>query len=496
METPEGSGRRAGRFRESVGAFRTGLRRHRGMLASGLGGCLCVGLWWVLSMQVSPSGHAQDPPPAEPAEGDPLFAQADALRQRGDYAAAAVQYAEIAAHLGDSSRKQKACLLAGVCLAAAGSYREAVASYDQVLAVGARLLKSEFVNPRGLDEETPKGRLTGKQRVSVSDWVERALYYKALACQPLGDAAAGLRAIQQLRGQFPNSRYIPRLIPVQVAFEGRPPGEASILVQRETDAARIAGDAHAALRKNQHEAALPLLDQVIAQYPETAAALRARGDKARILWGCHAYDEARALFAEILDLTQAAPDGELARTAQYRIAWLDGGRLLRRLINQRRAGQAVPDEQWERARELFRVVTEKAQDPGERAQGHVNIIESYCWQGRLEQVAEAAKYFFRNYCGKKAQMFKRQVAWAHVYAADAAHKLGRYDEALAHLRGVLQAHEGEPDTWLGPNMLCTLYWRLWRAARQAGAEEEAAQAAGTVLSRWPDSPHAAFIRDN
>jgi len=493
-----------------IARLRRGLLRHPRMLAGGLAVwlCLCLGVWWFIAVHAtSATGQSPDATgepavgespttPAEPVADDPAFGQADALRRQGDYAAAAVRYAEVAAGLADCSRKQKAWMLAGFCFAAAGSQQDAIASYDNVLAVASRILKPEFVNPRGLDEETPKGRLSGKRLLTVRDWMERALYNKALACQQVGDAAMGLQTIQRLRAEFPNSRYITRLAPAQAAFEGRPPEHAPIMVQRETEAARIADEAHAAFWKNKHDAALPLLDYVVTQYPETAAALRARGDKARILWGRGQFDEARALFAEILNLTQAAPDSELARTAQYRIAWLDSGRLLTELINQRRGGQPVPDEQWERARELFRVVTEKAQDPGERAQGHVNIIESYCWQGRPEQTAEAAKYFFRNYggAGKKAQKFKRQVAWAHVYAADAAHKLGRYEEALAHLRRVLQAHEGEADTWLGPNMLRTLHWRVWYTADAAGATTEAAEAAQTVLSRWPDSSHAAVIR--
>jgi tetratricopeptide (TPR) repeat protein len=430
-------------------------------------------------------------------DDDPAFAQAGALRQQGNYAAAAAQYAELAARLPDSGQAQKASMLAGFCFAAAGSHADAIVSYDKALAVGLRLIKPEFVNPRGLDEETPKGRLTGKRLRTVRDWMENALYNKALACQQVGDPAMGLRTIQQLRAEFPNSRYITRLVPAQAAFERRPPEDAPILVQREMEAAQTGDQAHAAFCDSKHDDALPLLDYVITHYPETAAALRARGDKARILWGRGKYDEARAAFAQILDLTQAAPDSELARTAQYRIAWLDAGRMLTGLIDQRKNAQTVSDDQWERARDMFRVVTEKAQDPGERAQGHVNIIESYCWQGRPEQTAEAAKYFFRNYgggSGKKAQKFKRQLAWAHVFAGDAAHKLGRYDEALAHFRLVLQAHQGEPENWRGEGTLCTLYWRIWYTGRKAGATAEAEEAAKVLLSQYAQSKHADFVR--
>jgi tetratricopeptide (TPR) repeat protein len=133
---------------------------------------------------------------------------------------------------------------------------------------------------------------------------------------------------------------------------------------------------------------------------------------------------------------------------------------------------STPDCRRGRTARVWHQSVRNAADAADRADAELVEIESLCWQGKPAQTLAAAEAFIAAHAGDApSPRSKRANAWASIYAGDALHKLGRYQEALVYFRSVLDAHAGEPETWLGKNMLPTLYWRIWYTSRKAGASK-------------------------
>ena len=404
-----------------------------------------------------------------------LWQEAEQLKASGQYEAAASRYEEILTQSPRWKERQKAAILAGICLENVGNRADAIELYDTAVALA--------------DEQMARG-----YKGPVMHWPQVALFCKSLACEQIGDIDGASRAIRRLRMEFPKSRYAMRAAAVKARLEGCNPDS---VLAREKEALQISEQLSPLVKQHHDEAALTLADQILTRYPDTAAVIPALRTRALILWRNSRYDESRAAYSEILRrVAPVAPHSQLIRTAEYRLAWLDSCRLLKELIQRRRSGKAVPSQRWQEVRALCAEVIEKDPDPRERTQARAMIIESFVWQGHFEQAVAEADQFLAEYAGKrKLSRFKRQIAWVHLFAGYALQKQGHHEPALGHFRFIINLAESDVEVAAEELLLSHAYFRVWCSLRSTGAQEsEIAKAASDLISRFPQSSLAAYVR--
>jgi len=404
------------------------------------------GMHWVVILALLASRGVSPPAAvrAETAEATAgqtasLLSEAQARMNAGDYAAAAQLYQQALAGLPASVEAQQAALKAGMCMDAMQQPAQAIEMYDRVVATSRDVLKTS-------------GPRTPRNLAVVQDPIERALYRKALACQQIGDSACGLQAIRHLRAVGPTSVFITRLVPLQLAFEERPASLAETLIQQEQQATALWEQARQASRSAVPEQALPVLDRMLTEYPGTAVALRAKAQKARILWSKRRWDEAKQLYQEIINqVGDVGSESDYAYTARFRLALSEPQARIKELERQVRSGAVVSASQWEQVRDACTVIMQKDFGPSEIDDAHVIVMEAYAWEGRYEELAAATAEFFQK-CpavGGCPQRLPLQEAWAHFFAGYAMESLSRYEEAAAHYRGVLQVADRSANALLG-----------------------------------------------
>lgn len=386
--------------------------------------------------------------PAESAAAAPtsdlamLQSTAESLMEKGDYASAVPVLQEALAQAAATNKIQQVAYKAAICFEALQQPVDARAMYDRAIQAGFQMLARQYYKKEG-----QAGKAAGGKPDSVQDRIEVSLYRVAALCQGTGDTAGGLTAIRRLRAIAPNSRYIPRTIPLQLAFEGRPAELADALVREEEQAASLCSQAHELFWSKQHDAALPLLERVLSDYPDTAASLRARVDKARILWARKQYQDAKDIYQTIYhQIGRVAPEADYARLAAHRVARVNTVNLVKLLQRQARSGQSIPGSQWQQIRDGCRTIMENNPDPIERAEANVMLIESLSWEGRHEEVVAEVSAFFRDYRGSRESKGRlpRELAWARMYAGDALEHLAQPAEAARHYRAVLQWNTDHP----------------------------------------------------
>jgi len=165
--------------------------------------------------------------------------------------------------------------------------------------------------------------------------------------------------------------------------------------------------------------------------------------------------------------------------------------LLDRVKDQRRQGQPVSDQQWQELQNLSQKII--AEDPWVfgRVYGHLALAEIHTARRQHEPALAAAQELIRVYQQgdrENWQALKAQLAWAHLYAGRALQNMGRWDEALTHYRWVTDVAYDYPPYGSGSETRSDAYFLIWMTLRQARApQQEVAQAAQALLSRFPDS---------
>lgn len=390
---------------------------------------------------------------------DSLWQEAQQLDQSGQYAQAVDRYRSILSQETRWKKRAKAALLAANCLDQIGRSTESIPLLDAAIAEADNLLAQ---NKPGIDES----------------WTLSALTLKAATCERTGDKAGALKTIERIRAQFFKSDDAREVLQIKARLEGWSPQKLADALNREQQAMQLAEQAAAASKQRLHDEALQQADRVIQEYPETAAVFPAMRTKALELWNQSRYREAKHVYQAIIDrVGPIAPHSRLVHTAQYRVAWLDAGALLKDLVARRRRGAVIAQEQWQRLDGLCAEVAAKDPDPLERAMARIMAIEGLNWLGRSDEVLARVEQFFNEYAGdRKLARFKEQIAAAHVFAGIALRRLGRYDEALVHFRWVIRPPEGQPENWLSNHTLEAARLNEWFTLRAAGLEGSVIQA--------------------
>ncbi len=385
----------------------------------------------------------ETPPTPPPGDTAALFEQAEQQMAAGDHAAAAATYRQLLDQLPLSARAQQAAFKAASCYEALGQPRDAVEMYERTVSIGRDLLKPRYYKIDGRKQNVPVGKPD-----SLRDRIERSLKRQAILCQTLGDTARGSQAIRYLAAFAPTSPTVAALIPLQLEFEGRPASEAADLVRQQEQAADLCRQAKELLSANGREPGIALLDRVLTEYPDTPASIRARTDKAGILWLAKRYEQSADLYKDILvRIGKVAPDVNAARTASYRLAWLDFGSRIKRAQREVSTGQPVSNDEWQAVRDACKVVMELDPDPLHRARANVTLLEAWVWQGRPEEVIAAANSFFRDYAASRGTkgLLVREICWARWFKAEALKQLSRPEEAAKEYRAILQAYADHSD---------------------------------------------------
>jgi len=457
------------------------LKRYRVILVS----------FWIVALWAC-SAAADDP--AE-ARFQTLWAEADSVHTEGDFAVAEQLYKAI---LAEFPHSQRTALRIAICQEKAGRTQDALASYDAAI----------NLDPLGY-------------------WAEVALFYKARACREANHIQGALDAVQRLRAQYPESPYNARAAVLEAQITGGDVPAAQALLEQELAAGEAFDQCMKASRATQDALALEGIEGLLELYPRSAVALRALEAKGHLLLRNKQYEEAVEPFLRILaQLGDSAPRSRIVQEARTRLAAIhhalyDRSEALRlytevlegepdptiaanaalqaagvafEIYQRRRLREGpLPEERWDEVRALCQTAKGfPATTPEQRVRADLMIVETWTWQGDREKSVEAAEVFLDIY---DEEEFKREVATAHLVAGKDLRVLKRYDEALAHLRWIVEAYPEENEIWPEMDHLPRTYFLIWQTLRDKGAPKAEVKKAGEELTaRFPESSYTEHVR--
>ena len=244
---------------------------------------------------------------------------------------------------------------------------------------------------------------------------------------------------------------------------------------------------------------LPLFDQVINEYPETGAAFSAMSQKAELLWHLDEYEEMCACYGKLREILKQQLYSEkvrlMFRTMDSRVGWYRVAQLSRELEQAVVGGKTVPAERWDRLRTLCETWGHNTDDPADRAESKVVVIESLYCQQRFEEALSVIEALLQASAKNEDDPgFRRPLAWARLFKGRALTKLGRYEESQGSIRQAIAAYENDPKGWDLGSPLPSAYYGLWQCLRAMKAPNDQIKAAvSPLLEKMPWSQHARRI---
>jgi tetratricopeptide (TPR) repeat protein len=381
-----------------------------------------------------------------------VWSAADAPHQAGDYAESERRYKQVLVEFPDS---QRAALRVAIAQERQGKSAEALESYDRALAA----------DPQG-------------------EWAPVALFYKARFCKEGAREPDARAAIARLRAEHPDSSYVARAAVLEAELDGRSTAAAEAALERELAAAAVYDAGMAKSKARADEEALADLRRVPAEFPGTAAALRALDAEGHILTRNRRFDEALVVFEAILQaLEPGQRSSRIAQTSQRRVAGLlhakgrreesllAFSRIISDSTSPEEAGadailqaagltfelmledfgrnQPVSAHQVEELESLFAAVRSWPSAPiSVRIRADLMHIESLAWQNRFEEFEKLAIKFLDAY---EAGEFPREVATARFFLGRELIQRRKICEGLPHLLGVIELFP-RGELWPGSGM--------------------------------------------
>jgi tetratricopeptide (TPR) repeat protein len=471
---------------------------------------VAVGLIALLPIRDHTAGtvvHAEDPAPSKVLDAatleaiktmpwseasrllDPLREEARQALQSGLNADAALRFEEIARTLPTSPNTADAWLWAGIAHGRASSAAQAQAAYDNVVSVCKGFLVIDEYDPPDYRQGLPYAP-------SLRDMLRRAIRYKVEVCWNANDTQGAWSAIQQFRAEEPEYHYLRKLLPLQARLQGV---SAEDLDGQEAVAWKLSDQAKWAKDRGESEDSLRFADQVIAQYPETGGAMLARRTKGMVLWRLKRFEEARAVFQDILNRSEAiAPICDLVREARAKIAYLDAVPQLRAVVGKCQSGAraAVTEAEWEGVWANSRIIMSDDGVPVVRASAHIMYLEALHFRGEHEKVlveAERLKALHNRPENLSDPGYRNLILGADCYAAYGLLKLNRLQEAADRFTAVVTLYRDDQTRWSKGTCLPDAYFGLWSALRAMGASaEDAKGAVAPMLSTLP--PGSYYVR--
>lgn len=425
------------------------------------------------------------------------FARAQQFEEEGKFEDAEAIYRAL---LADDPTLQKAAAKLAMCLFDAGLVDEAADAADAAIAIAPY---------RGV-------------------WAERAYLYKARACAEAGCLKNARDAVEFLRERFPDAVSTTRAEVVEARLDGRDPGLLEAAIQVEMEADELHDAANQAVKGQDYEQGLALLDSLIANYPDTRRALRGRMTRAYLLGMMPGRtDDCLSAWQDVHHRTEiAAP-----RSAIHLESLLRSGFLLQRLDRRAEAyvnfsaAAALADEpnlaadaKLQSAGAYFEVLqrqlfTEAGVSPQEwselrercgevranpsaseeaRCRAELMVLESFDWEFRPEDSWNAAAAFLAKYNGGK--LLPEQAA-AHLFAGRSLQRLNRHAEALPHFQWILDTFPDGEVIWEGIDYHAMAYYGVFVCHMYSDAPyAEMIAPCLQVLKSHADSEEAALCR--
>ncbi len=449
---------------------------------------------------------------------DSQWSVAAAMEDAGRWGAAEQVYLNIIRQCPDSQRAQAKL---GFCQLKAGRPNDAQVSLEAAIAM----------QPFGY-------------------WAEVGLFYHARSCLEANCEANARESIQLLRRRFPSSVYVSRAGIIEAQLDGNPSDVANLTYQTERLIAQEFDEITQESSPLDTVQQIMSLQTLIDTYPESATAIRSKETLGHLLIREGRRTEATDVFSELLlSLDDETEQSRIALNTKMRLAALyhsqrnkrDAFKLYRELADtssnpivrsnaaiqaagihmefnvddyfaaadtsdalgpreiQGGATPSTPQLPWGETRRLCHTVL-SLQDakPDDVVRAQIIILESYHWQRDTTRALDAARTFIESYSRPEADgvrpQFRKELAMAHLVAGECLQQLDGHQDALVHYRWIAQEF-GEEEIWPGLTNLQRTYTRIFEALMRAGApEDEVAEAADFVLTKWPDSQYAELIR--
>jgi tetratricopeptide (TPR) repeat protein len=421
----------------------------------------------------------------------PEWEQASAYKASGDWDAAGDHYIRIAEWLPISHQTMSALLLAARCRGEADRTEAARALYDEVVAIGRDFVQAPYDRPRLLETKGNHRRLIGERR--MVEMMFEALCKKCELEHAKGQPQNALATAAQLRAEFPEYHFVRKVLPVEAAITGAAEEQ---LRDREKTVSEQCDELWKIWETGEHEAALALADGIVAEFPTTAAALRATHIKAKMLWQESRYDEAKQVCQGLLEACgTSAPEAPIVRDAQWRVAWVETVALAKDLIlNSYKPGSGFTEADWQRARDGCDVVSAWDPDIDHRSEMDLLRVELYYWQGRYAEAIDAAQLVYDRY-GSRLQrdpeaaqgtLVKRNFLYTHYFQGFVHLRLGDPATAIEHFDIVIAGSQDDLALAHGETpLVASGYCGKWIAlSLMPGNKQEAEAIKGLVQTNW------------
>lgn len=377
-----------------------------------------------------------------------LYKEGKQLKEEGRYAEA-LSLVQEADQRGAGHRP--AAILAGVCLDKLGRHEEALQRYLYVI----DHLKS-----------------TGQGR----DFLSTALYLAASNYWQSRKADKALELLRIQKVHDPIGRWRIKGVALRGEIEGYSTAEIDAMVARESEAADLYRQARDWAIETYYKSPEPLalFDQVINDYPETGAAFQALTQKAELLWHlarreemCNVYDAVR----EILRTYSGTENiRQLLRVMDRRIGEHRAQQLLRQIVTEQARGNPISTAQWDHLDVLWHRWHHNSDHKILPELFKVKILYmTYRYDDALQETKAVLQRYYEPHPDRIMDSdYKDRFADAHLLAAQALRRLGRYNEALGHLQAVVEMAKTTPpirERYIVP----TAYYLTCRTLEQMGA---------------------------
>ncbi len=371
-----------------------------------------------------------------------------------------------------------------------------------------------------------------------SYWAAYSHYFQGRACQRFGCQTQAIDSVAALRSHFPDSFWTTHAEVMLAEVTETGVDDAIDSEDREVAANQVYKSALRYVSRREDQDAFALLDQIIAEYPDTRTALAARVSKGNLITlDSNRIAEALDEFLPVLDyLDVVAPESKVAYEVQKSVAHIyqrldmpeaarDAflsvadrlsnpatktealfqavGALNEKLQKAYYVGVQTTQEEWMALQlEAARIKALPTATEFHKARLDLIVAEAFYWLGMRDEANAAALELIDTYDG---QEYRHSVATAHFIAGESFLRDREYDNAMYHFDWIVDEF-GDEEIWGGlkrryanrdsnPADLARLHMDIFHARQGRGdSDDELFDLTVEYLDRFPNSKYTELMR--
>lgn len=349
----------------------------------------------------------------------------------------------------------------------------------------------------------------------TSYWGQRALLHKAEVCMQSRNTAAARECVERLRAAFPESILAVQAGILDARLKGQDLQAATAAYEQELTIAR---QYEQAIKVTDVDERLRLVNELIAQHPNSRTVLKAKASKGHLLWKKRQLQESLSVWQDVMEsAVRVSPAAHLADNAMYHVASLYRslgrpheakvylaslsskpefasfaalslmGLEFEELCKNHAAGKDIRQARAELLAHCRAIMDDSKLTPLTRVKAELRLCETFSWTGEHTQAVGQAYAFVTKY---KDSAYRKELLTARHFLGDGLSNLGRWPEALEQYKAILREENAA-----GSEQLPGVYYRTWQALRAVKAPADQIQAAAEAfLAKFPEHEWANQVR--